>query len=392
MRIHEFQAKRLLAAAGVAIPRGETAATPAEARAAAEALGPRVVLKAQIHAGGRGGAGGVRVAESPGEAERQAREMIGSTLVTPQTGPAGRTVRRLLVEEALDVARELYLGVAVDRRSEAVVLLASGEGGVDIERTAAERPEAVFRESLDAGLGLQAFQARRLAFRLGLAGEAHRRAVAFIQALVAAFMDTDAALAEINPLAVTKSGAILALDAKMDFDDNALARRPAIRALRDLEEESSLEVEAAENNLSYVKLDGNIGCLVNGAGLAMATMDIILLAGGRPANFLDVGGGVTRDAASHAFRILASDPDVRGALVNIFGGIVRCDVIAAGVVEAVRALAPAFPLVIRLEGTNAEEGRRILAASGLAFSPAESMRAAAEKIVSLAAAGERRAP
>jgi succinyl-CoA synthetase beta subunit len=393
MKIHEYQAKRLLAARGVAVPRGEPAATPAEARAIAEAIGPRVVLKAQIHAGGRGRAGGIRMAGSPEEADRLARDMLGMTLVTPQTGPGGRTVKRLLVEEALDVGRELYLGVAVDRQAGSVVLLASTDGGVDIEKTAAERPEAIFRETVDPGLGLPAFQARRLAFRLGLAGETHRRAVEFIDALTAAFASTDAALAEINPLAVTASGAVLALDAKMDFDDNALARRPEIRALRDLDEESPLEVEASAHNLSYVKLDGNIGCLVNGAGLAMATMDIILLAGGRPANFLDVGGGVTKDAAAHAFRILASDADVRGALVNIFGGIVRCDLIAAGVVEAARALGTTFPVVIRLEGTNEKEGKRILGESGLAFFPAEGMKDAAEKIVALVArAGNRETP
>ncbi len=393
MKIHEYQSKRLLAARGVAVPRGQIAETPAAARAIAEALGPRVVLKAQIHAGGRGRAGGVRPAGSPEEAGRLAGEMIGTTLVTPQTGPGGRKIKRLLVEEAVEVARELYLGVAIDRKAESVVFLASTEGGVDIERTSAERPAAVIRETVDPGLGLPAFQARRIAFRLGLAGETHRRAVLFIQALAAAFLDTDASLAEINPLAVTASGDVLALDAKMDFDDNALARRPEIRALRDLDEESPLEVEAAAHNLNYVKLDGTIGCLVNGAGLALATMDMILIAGGRPANFLDVGGGVTRDAAAHAFRLLASDPGVRGALVNIFGGIVRCDLIAAGVVEAARALGAAFPVVIRLEGTNVEEGKAILWDSGLAFYPADGMRDAAEKIVALVAgAGFRGTP
>ena len=385
MKIHEYQAKRLLAAHGVAVPRGETAGTPAEARAIAEALGPRVVLKAQIHAGGRGRAGGVKPAGSPEEAERLARDMIGLTLVTPQTGPGGRRVRRLLVEEALDLARELYLGVAIDRKAGSVVFLASTEGGVEIEKTAAESPEKIFRETVDPGLGLQAFQARRIAFRLGLAGETHRRAVLFIRALAAAFGSTDASLVEINPLAVTASGDVVALDAKMDFDDNALMRRPEIKALRDPGEESPLEVEASAQNLSYVKLDGNIGCLVNGAGLALATMDMILVAGGRPANFLDVGGGVTKDAAASAFRILASDPDVRGALVNIFGGIVRCDLIAAGVVEAALALGAAFPVVIRLEGTNVEEGKRILRESGLAFFSADGMKDAAEKIVALVA-------
>jgi len=383
MKIHEHQAKRILARFGVPVPRGETVDTPAGARAVAESIGPRVVLKAQIHAGGRGKGGGVKVAASPGEAESLAAAMIGMTLVTAQTGPEGKVVKRLLVEEALDIARELYLGLVVDRQAESVAIMASTEGGMEIEKVAAERPDLIFREIVPPGLGLAAFQARRLAFRLGLEGETHRRAVRFISALAAAFEASDAALAEINPLVVTASGDVIALDAKMNFDDNALARHPEIQALRDLDEESALEVEASAFNLNYIKLDGNVGCMVNGAGLAMATMDIIKYAGGRPANFLDVGGGVTEEAVTNAFRILVSDPDVKGALINIFGGIVRCDMIAAGVVKAARALDTKIPVVIRLEGTNVEEGKRILRESGLAFSSADGMKDAAEKIVAL---------
>jgi succinyl-CoA synthetase beta subunit len=383
MKIHEYQAKQILARHGVRIPRGETADTPAQARAVAEAIGPRVVLKAQIHAGGRGKGGGVKLVASPEEAERLARTMIGMTLITPQTGPEGKTVKRLLVEEALDIARELYLGLVIDRASEAVVIMASTAGGMEIEKVAAETPGLIFKEYIHPGAGLLGFQARRLAFRLGLEGETHKQAVELITALVRAFEDSDASLAEINPLLITATGDVLALDAKMNFDDNALARHPEIQAMRDLDEESALEAEAARFNLNYIKLDGNVGCMVNGAGLAMATMDIIQYAGGRPANFLDVGGGVTEEAVTNAFRILVSDPDVKGALINIFGGIVRCDMIASGVVKAARALGTKIPVVIRLEGTNVDLGKQILRDSGLAFSSAEGMKDAADQIVAL---------
>jgi succinyl-CoA synthetase beta subunit len=383
MKIHEYQAKQILARHGVRIPRGELAETPAAARAVAERLGTRVVLKAQIHAGGRGKGGGIKLADSPAEAERLARAMIGMTLVTPQTGPEGKVVQRILVEEAQDIQRELYLGMVIDRAAEAAVVMASTEGGVEIEKVAAENPEAIFREYIHPATGLRPFQARSLAYRLGLEGETHKKAVAFITGLAGAFEASDASLAEINPLLVTRQGDVLALDAKMNFDDNALARHPDIRGMRDLAEESPLEVEASKYNLNYIKLDGTVGCMVNGAGLAMATMDIVKYEGGTPANFLDVGGGVTEEAVTNAFRILVSDPDVRGALINIFGGIVRCDLIANGVVKAARALGTRIPVVIRLEGTNVERGKEILRESGLAFHPADSMKEAAAKVVAL---------
>jgi succinyl-CoA synthetase beta subunit len=383
MKIHEFQGKQILAKFGVRVPRGDVAATPAEARAIAERIGPRVVVKAQIHAGGRGKGGGVKLAATPAEAEALAARMIGMQLVTHQTGPEGKTVKRVLVEEALDIARELYLGLVIDRAREAAVVMASTEGGVEIEKVAAETPERIFKEYVDPAVGLLGFQARKLAFRLGLGGEALKQGQRFIAALYKAFEGTDASLAEINPLLVTKQGDVLALDAKMNFDDNALSRHPEIQAMRDLDEESPLEVEASKYNLNYIKLDGNVGCMVNGAGLAMATMDIIKYAGGMPANFLDVGGGVTEEAVTNAFRILVSDPDVKGALINIFGGIVRCDMIASGVVKAAKALGTKIPVVIRLEGTNVDQGKRILAESGLAFSAADGMKEAAERIVGL---------
>jgi succinyl-CoA synthetase beta subunit len=383
MKIHEYQAKKILAGFGVRVPRGEVADTPAAVREIAGRLGSRVVLKAQIHAGGRGKGGGIKPAATPAEAEALAREMIGMTLVTPQTGPEGKKVQRLLVEEALEIARELYLGIVIDRAREAAVVMASTEGGVEIEKVAAEKPEAIFKEYVHPATGLQPFQARSLAFRLGLAGDTHKKAVRFLSGLYKAFEGTDASLAEINPLLVTKAGDVLALDAKMNFDDNALSRHPEIRDMRDLAEESPLEVEASKYNLNYVKLDGTVGCMVNGAGLAMATMDIIKYAGGTPANFLDVGGGVTEEAVTNAFRILVSDPDVKGALINIFGGIVRCDLIANGVVKAARDLGTKIPVVIRLEGTNVDKGKAILKESGLAFHPADGMKDAAEKIVAL---------
>jgi succinyl-CoA synthetase beta subunit len=341
------------------------------------------VVKAQIHAGGRGKGGGVKLAATPAEAEALASAIIGMRLVTHQTGPEGKIVKRVLVEEAKDIARELYLGLVVDRARESSVIMASTEGGVEIEKVAAESPERIFKESIDPAVGLLGFQARALAFQLGLEGEAFKQGQRFIAALYRAFEGTDASLAEINPLLVTKQGEVLALDAKMTFDDNALGRHPEIQAMRDLDEESPLEVEASKYNLNYIKLDGNVGCMVNGAGLAMATMDIIKYSGGMPANFLDVGGGVTEEAVTNAFRILVSDPDVRGALINIFGGIVRCDMIASGVVKAAKALGTKIPVVIRLEGTNVEQGKKILAESGLAFSSADGMKEAAERIVGL---------
>jgi succinyl-CoA synthetase beta subunit len=383
MKIHEFQGKQILARFGVRVPRGEVAETPAAARAVAEKIGPRVVVKAQIHAGGRGKGGGVKLAATPAEAEALAAKIIGMQLVTHQTGPEGKRVQRVLVEEALDIARELYLGIVVDRAREAAVVMASTEGGVEIEKVAAETPDRIFKEYVDPATGLLAFQARKLAFKLGLEGEALKQGQKFILGLYRAFESTDASLAEINPLLVTRQGDVLALDAKMTFDDNALGRHPDIRAMRDLDEESPLEVEAAKYNLNYIKLDGNVGCMVNGAGLAMATMDIIKYAGGMPANFLDVGGGVTEEAVTSAFKILVGDPDVKGALINIFGGIVRCDMIASGVVKAARALGTRIPVVIRLEGTNVDLGKKILAESGLAFSAADGMKDAAERIVAL---------
>ncbi len=391
MKVHEFQAKRILSGFGLAIPRGDVAGSPAAARSIAERLGSPVVVKAQVHAGGRGKTGGIRRAATPAEAEAAAAALIGAVLITPQTGPRGKVVRRVLVEETVDAVRELYLGLTIDRSREAVVMMAAREGGVEIEELAARRPELIFKEHIPSGGTLQAFQTRKLAFALGLDGEAFEQGVDVITRLCQAFEATDASLAEVNPLVVTRRGDVVALDARMSFDDNALGRRPDIRALRDLDEGSPLEVEASKSNLNYVKLDGDVACMVNGAGLAMATMDLVQQAGGRPANFLDVGGGVTETAVTSAFKILLSDPDVRGALVNIFGGIVRCDTIAAGVVKAARETGTRVPVVIRLEGTNAEQGRAILRGSGLAFHPAEGMREAAEMIVSLvkAAAGRR---
>jgi succinyl-CoA synthetase beta subunit len=383
MKIHEYQAKQIFAKFGVQIPRGEVATTPARVREVAQKLGTRVVLKAQIHAGGRGKGGGIKLANTPEEAETLAKQMIGMTLVTHQTGPEGRVVKRLLVEEALDIARELYLGIVIDRAREAVVIMASTEGGVEIEKVAAEKPELIFKEYVNPATGLSGFQARKLAFKLGLEGEIHKQGVKLISSLYRVFEATDASLAEINPLLVTKQGNVLALDAKMNFDDNAASRHPDIREMRDLDEESPLEVEASKYNLNYIKLDGNVGCMVNGAGLAMATMDIIKYSGGMPANFLDVGGGVSEEAVTNAFKILVSDKDVKAALINIFGGIVRCDMIASGIVKAAKELGTKIPIVVRLEGTNVDLGKKILRESGLAFHSAESMKEAAERVVSL---------
>ena len=385
MKIHEYQAKSILARYGVAVPRGEVAETAEEAGEVARRLGGPVVVKAQIHAGGRGKGGGVKVAKDAEEAVARARAILGMNLVTPQTGPGGRLVRRVLVEEAVEIDREHYLGVTLDRSSGRPVVIVSRSGGMEIEEVAAKDPAAVLRLPIDPALGMFPFQARRLAFSLGLEGESFKEAVALMQALLKAYVETDATLAEINPLLVTPSGRVLALDAKMTFDDNALFRHPDVREMRDLSEEDPLEVEASKFGLNYIKLDGNVGCMVNGAGLAMATMDLVKLAGGEPANFLDVGGGASEEQVKNAFRIILSDPNVRAVLINIFGGIMRCDVIAKGVVGAVREMGLSQPVVVRLEGTNVDEGRRILKESGLAVIPADGLADAARKVVEAAA-------
>lgn len=387
MKIHEYQAKQILNKFGVSIPQGEVAFTPTEAREIAEKIGPRVVLKAQIHAGGRGKGGGVKIVNSSLEAEELARDMLGMTLVTHQTGPEGKTVKRLLVEEALDIEKELYIGIVIDRARERPVVMASSEGGVEIEKVAAETPELIFKEYINPSTGFLGFQARKLAFQLGLKGDTFKQAVKFLSLLYKAFQATDASLAEINPLLITKQGNVLALDAKMNFDDNALARHPDVLEMRDLDEEEPLEVEASKYDLNYIKLDGNVGCMVNGAGLAMATMDIIMHTGGMPANFLDVGGGVSEEAVKNAFQILVSDKDVKAALINIFGGIVRCDLVANGIVKAAKELGLNVPMVVRLEGTNVEQGKKILEESGLSFQSASSMQEAADKVVPLATQG-----
>ena len=384
MKIHEYQAKALLARHGVAIPRGEPAFSAVEAGAVARRLGGRVVVKAQIHAGGRGKGGGVKVAADAADAERIAGEMLGMTLVTPQTGPAGRVVGRLLVEEALDLASELYLGVLVDRAAGRPVMMASAAGGMDIEAVAADTPDLIHKMHVDPALGLVPFQARKLADAVGLSGAAARAAAALMGRAYAAFTTADASLVEINPLVVTTGGAVLALDAKVTLDDNASFRHGDLAELRDLAEEEPLEIEASRHALNYIRLDGNIGCMVNGAGLAMATMDIIKLSGGEPANFLDVGGGANADQIRNAFRILLSDTKVRAVLINIFGGILRCDVLAAGVIAAVTELGVDVPVVIRMEGTNVEEGRRMLGDSGLNFTTVDTMGQAARQVVEVA--------
>ena len=384
MKIHEYQAKQILSKYDVQIPRGEVADNPSRAREIADKIGPRVVLKAQVHAGGRGKGGGIKLAKNPQETEKIAKEMIGMTLVTPQTGPEGKLVKRILVEEALDIARELYIGIVIDRAKEVPVVMASSEGGVEIEKVAAETPELIFKEYINPATGFLPFQARNLAFKLCLERDTFKQSVKFIISLYKAFVATDASLIEINPLLITEQGNVLALDAKMNFDDNALLRHPDIKEMRDLDEEDPLEVEASSFNLNYIKLDGNVGCMVNGAGLAMATMDIIMHSGGMPANFLDVGGGVSEEAVKNAFKILVSDKDVKAALVNIFGGIVRCDLVANGIVKAAKEFGIKVPMVVRLEGTNVELGKKILKESGLSFYPAETMREAAEKVVPLA--------
>jgi succinyl-CoA synthetase beta subunit len=382
MDIHEYQAKELLAKFGVAVPRGGVAYTAAEAVEVARRLGGSLwVVKAQIHAGGRGKAGGVRLARSEDEVAAAARSMLGCRLVTHQTGPEGREVKRVYVEEGCDIARELYLGVLIDRDTARVTLVASTEGGVEIEEVAGRSPEKILRVAVDPASGIQPYHARKIAFGLGLEGGQTAVAVKFVTGLYRALCDCDASVAEINPLVVTKSGELLALDAKMGFDDNALFRHPDIAALRDEDEENPTELEAAKHGLHYLKLDGNIGCMVNGAGLAMATMDIIKLHGAAPANFLDVGGGATRERVATAFKLILSDPSVEGILVNIFGGIMRCDVIAEGVAGAAREVNLHVPLVVRLEGTNVDLGKRILQQSGLPIVTGENLVDSAEKVV-----------
>ena len=382
MNIHEHQAKELLARFGVAVPRGKAAFTAEEAGEAARALGGQVwVVKAQIHAGGRGKAGGVKVVRSVEAVVEAARKMLGTTLVTHQTGPAGRVVKRVYVEEGCDIARELYLGLLLDRQTAKLTFMASTEGGMDIEEVAHRTPEKILRVAIDPVTGIQGHHARRIAYRLGLQGDQVKAGTKFVTALYRAYVELDASLLEINPLVVTGKGEVIALDAKMNFDDNALYRHPDIEAMLDPNEVDPTELEAGKHNLNYVKLDGEIGCMVNGAGLAMATMDIIKLYGAEPANFLDVGGGATKERVEAAFKLILSDPNVKGILVNIFGGIVRCDIIAEGVVAAARALALRVPLVVRLVGTNMAQGKEILAKSGLEILAADDLGDAARKIV-----------
>jgi succinyl-CoA synthetase beta subunit len=384
VKIHEYQAKALLREFGVPVPRGEVATTPADAKAAAARLGGRVVVKAQVHAGGRGKAGGIKVADDADGAERAARQILGMRLKSPQTPPGGIEVRSVLVEEASAVARELYLSITLDRARATHVVMASEAGGMDIEEVAARTPDKIIRQWAHPALGIQDFQARRLAYGLGLTGDQFKQAVALIRGLFALYLARDASLVEINPLVVTQEGRVLALDAKLNFDDNALWRHPAIVALRDVNEEDPLDVEASKYNLNYIKLDGNVGCMVNGAGLAMATMDIVKLAGGAPANFLDVGGGASPEQIENAFRILSSDPSVKAVFINVFGGILRCDRLAAGVIAAIRNLGLRLPVVVRMEGTNVELGRQMLAESGLALTNAADMGDGAKKAVALA--------
>src|SRR5438477_3023202 len=384
MKIHEYQAKQILARYDVRIPRGEVAYTKEEARQIADRIGGTVVVKAQIHAGGRGKGGGVKLAKSPDEAAEIAGRMLGMNLVTAQTGPEGRQVQKVLIEEGLDIRKELYLGIVIDRQMGKPVFMASASGGMDIEEVAAKTPELILREYIEPGLGLQAFQARRLAFGIGLAPELVHDSVQFMIALYKAFEDTDSSLAEINPFLVTGGNKVYALDAKMNFDDNALYRHKDIKELRDLNEEEPLEIEASKFGLNYIKLDGSVACMVNGAGLAMATMDIIKLAGSSPANFLDVGGGASAEQVKNAFRILLSDANVKAILINIFGGIMRGDRIAEGDVSASREVGLPVPVVVRLEGTNVELGKEILAKSGLPLITADGMWDAAAKVVAAA--------
>jgi succinyl-CoA synthetase beta subunit len=386
MKIHEYQGKAILREYGVPVPRGIVARSPDEAEAAAKELGTDVVVvKAQIHAGGRGKGGGVKLARSPAEARELAKQMIGMTLVTHQTGPEGREVRTLLIEEGLPIDKEFYLGITLDRVSGRNVFMASSAGGMDIEKVAEETPALILKETIDPAVGLRAFQARKLAFGLGIPNELIGQAAKFMLSLYDAYEKIDASLVEINPFLLTKDNRLIALDAKVNFDDNALFRHKDFAELRDLNEEEALEIEASKHDLNYIKLDGTIGCMVNGAGLAMATMDIIKLAGGEPANFLDVGGGASQERVEQAFKILLADPNVKAVLINIFGGIVRCDMVALGVVAAAKNLGMSIPIVARLEGTNVEEGRRVLRESGINILTADGMRDAAEKVVAAAA-------
>ncbi len=385
MKVHEYQAKEIFKEYGIPVPKGGLATTPQEARKVAEEIGGNLwVVKAQIHAGGRGKGGGVKLARSLDEVEKIAGQIIGMTLVTHQTGPEGKLVKKVLVEQGLNIEKELYLGMVIDRSTECPVMMASTEGGVEIEKVAAETPEKIIKAFIDPALGMLPFYARKLAFGLGLTGDTFKKGVSFMTKLYQAFMEKDASLAEINPLVITKEGDIIALDAKMNFDDDALYRHPDIAAMRDPDEEDPLEVEAKKYHLNFIKLDGNIGCMVNGAGLAMATMDIIKIYGGEPANFLDVGGAADAERVQHGFEIILSEPGVKAILVNIFGGIVRCDRVAQGIAQAAQHLEVKVPIVVRLEGTNSKEGMEILEKSGLSFITAKSMAEAAEKAVQAA--------
>ncbi|MEH7336879.1 ADP-forming succinate--CoA ligase subunit beta [Neobacillus drentensis] len=384
MNIHEYQGKEILRKYGVAVPNGKVAFTVEEAVEAAKELGTQVcVVKAQIHAGGRGKAGGVKVAKNLDEVRTYANEILGKTLVTHQTGPEGKEVKRLLIEEGCDIKKEYYVGLVLDRATSRVTLMASEEGGTEIEEVAEKTPEKIFKEEIDPVIGLQPFQARRIAFNINIPKELVNQAVKFMMGLYNAYIEKDCSIAEINPLVVTGDGKVMALDAKLNFDSNALFRQKDVLEYRDLEEEDPKEIEASKYDLSYIALDGNIGCMVNGAGLAMATMDIVKHYGGDPANFLDVGGGATAEKVTEAFKIILSDPNVKGIFVNIFGGIMKCDVIAEGVVEAAKQVGLNIPLVVRLEGTNVDLGKKILAESGLNITAAESMADGAQKIVSL---------
>ena len=385
MKIHEYQGKELLKTYGVPVPRGIVARTAEEAEQAARELGTDVVVvKAQIHAGGRGKGGGVKIAKSPEEAGKLASEIIGMNLITHQTGPEGREVKTLLIEEGLPIDREFYLGITLDRTTGRDVFMASSEGGMDIEKVAAETPEKILKETIDPAVGLRPFQARKLAFGLGIPSELVNQAAKFMLSLYDAYQKMDATIVEINPFLLTKDNRLIALDAKVNFDSNAMFRHKDYADLRDLNEEEPLEIEASKSDLNYIKLDGDIGCMVNGAGLAMATMDIIKLAGGEPANFLDVGGGASQERVEDAFRILLADDNVKAVLINIFGGIVRCDMVANGVVAAAKNLGVSIPIVARLEGTNVEEGRRVLSESGINILTADGMKDAADKVVSAA--------
>lgn len=385
MKIHEYQAKEILRKFNVAVPKGSVAYTLEECvRIAKDELGGKVwVVKAQIHAGGRGKGGGVKVAKSLDEVLEYSKKILGMNLITHQTGPEGKTVKRLLIEQGVNIERELYVGITLDRAVSKNVVMVSTEGGVEIEKVAAETPEKIVKEAIEPAIGMQPYQARKLAFALGLKGEQHKNGVKFLLALYKAYEETDASLAEINPLVVTKEGEVLALDAKMNFDDNALYKHPEIVAFRDLDEEDPLEIEASKFNLNYIKLDGNVGCMVNGAGLAMATMDIIKLAGGEPANFLDVGGGANKETVANGFKIILSDKNVKAILINIFGGIVRCDRVAQGVVDAATEMEVKVPIVVRLEGTNAKEAAELLVNSTLNFEVAKSFEEAAQKVTAV---------